>query len=48
MCNLKHEISSPEFYELLVETELKGNTDLDPNKLYNHVIMFLNAVKRIW
>ena len=25
---LKHEISSPKFYELLIKTELKGDTDL--------------------
>ena len=28
MWNLKHEISSPKFYELLVKTELKGNNAL--------------------
>ena len=32
MWTLKHEISSPKFYELLIKTELKGNTALDLNK----------------
>ena len=29
MWTLKHEISSPKFYELLINTELKGDTFLD-------------------
>ena len=47
MWTLKHDISSPKFYELLIKTELKGDTDLDPNKFYNHINMCLNAVTRI-
>ena len=47
MCTLKHEITSPKFYELLIKTELKYNTDLDLNKLYNCIKMCLNAVARL-
>ena len=32
MWTLKHEIRSPKFYELLIKTELKGDTALDLNK----------------
>ena len=41
---LKHKISSPKFYELLIKTELKGDTDLDLKNFYNHIKMCLNAV----
>ena len=44
MWTLKHEISSPKFYELLIKTELKGDTALDLKKFYNHIKMCLNAV----
>ena len=37
MWTLKHEISSPELYELLIKTELKVNTALDLNNFYNHI-----------
>ena len=47
MCTLKHEISSPKFYELLIKTELKGDTALDLKNLYNHVNISLNAVTRL-
>ena len=47
ICNLKHEISSPKFYELLINTELKGDTSLDLKTNYNHIKMCLNAVNRI-
>ena len=30
---LKHEISSPKFYEIIIETELKGDTDMELNNL---------------
>ena len=29
MWNIKHDISSPKFYKILIKTELKGDTDLD-------------------
>ena len=29
MCNMKHEVISPKFYELLIYRELKDNTDMD-------------------
>ena len=37
--NIKHEISSPKFYELLIKTELKGNTALNLSTFYNHIKM---------
>ena len=46
MWNLKHEIRSQNFYELLIKTELKGNTALDLKNFYNHIKMYINAVTR--
>ena len=34
MWTLKHEISSPKFYEILIKTELRGDTDLNLKKFY--------------
>ena len=47
MWTLKHEISSPKLYDLLMKIELKGDTALDLNNLYNHIKMFLNTVTRL-
>ena len=47
MWNLKHEISSPIFYELLIKIELKGDTALDLKNFYNHVKMSLNALTKL-
>ena len=47
MCTLKHEISSPKFYELLIKTELKVDTAMDLNNFFNHIKMCLNAVTRL-
>ena len=47
MWTLKQEISSPEFYELLVKTELKGDTALDLKNFFNHVKLYLNAATRL-
>ena len=47
MWTLKHEIISPRFYELLINTELKGDTALDIKNFYNHIKMSLNAVTRL-
>ena len=44
---LKHDISSPKFYELLIKIELKGDTALDLNNFYNHINICLNAVTRL-
>ena len=44
MWTLKHEISSPKFYELLIKTELKEDTAMDIKKFYNQIKMGLNAV----
>ena len=37
MWNLKHDISSPKLYELLIKTELKGDPALDIKIFYNHI-----------
>ena len=47
MWTLKHEIISPRFYELLINTELKGGTSTELKNFYNHIKMCLNAVTRI-
>ena len=47
MWNLKHDISSPKFYELLVKTGIKVDTDLDLNNFYNHIKMSLNEMTRL-
>ena len=47
MWNLKHEISLPRFYELLIQIKLKGDNALDLKNFYNHVKMSLNAVTRL-
>ena len=47
MWTLKHNISSPSFYEILIKIELKGDTALDLKNLYNHVKMSLNAVTKL-
>ena len=46
MWTLKHEISSPKFYELIIKTDLKGGTVLDINNFYNHIKIYLNEVNR--
>ena len=47
MWTLKHEISSPRFYEVHVKKEIKGDTDMELNNLYNHIKMCLNTVTRL-
>ena len=42
--NMKYEISSTRIYELLIKAQLKGDTAIDLNNLYNHIKMCLNAV----
>ena len=48
MLTLKHDISLPKFYELLIKTELKVETTLDLKNLYNHIKICINAVNRLW
>ena len=43
---IKHEISSPKLYELLINRELKDDTDLDLKNFYNHMNMCPNEVTR--
>ena len=47
MWTLKYEIRSPNFYELLIKTEIKGDTALDLNNFYNHIKICLNAITRL-
>ena len=47
MWNLKHEISSQKFYELLINIELKSNTDIYLKNFYNHIKMCLEAVNKL-
>ena len=47
MWTLKHEISSPKYYEILIKTELKRDTALDIKNFYNHIKIYLNAVTRL-
>ena len=47
MWTLKHDIRSPKFCELRINTEIKGDTSLDPNTFYNHIKMCLNAMIRL-
>ena len=47
MWTLKHEISSPKLYELLIKNELKGDTALDLKNFYNHINMCLNVLNRL-
>ena len=47
MWTLKNDIIPPKFYELLINTELKGDTDMDLRKFYNHIKMCLNVVTRL-
>ena len=47
MWTLKHEIISPKLYELLIWTELEGETDMNLKNFYNHIKMCLNEVNRI-
>ena len=47
MCTIKHDISSPKFYDILIKTELKWGTTLDLNNFYNYIKMCLNTVTRL-
>ena len=47
MWNLKHEISSPKFYEILINIELNGSIDMDLKNFYNRINMYLNAETRL-
>ena len=47
MWNLKYEITRPKFYELLINTERKGDTALYPKNFYKHNKIFPDAVTRL-
>ena len=42
-----HYFSSSRFYELLVNTNITGDTSMDLKKFYNHINIFLNTVTRL-
>ena len=44
MWNLKHDISSPKFYEILIKIEIKGDTNMYLNNFYNHINICIHAV----
>ena len=44
---LKHEIISPKLYELLIKTELKGDTALYLKNFFNHINMCPNLVTKL-
>ena len=41
MWTLKYEIRSPKFYELLINTELKGDTAVYLKNFYNHIKIYI-------
>ena len=45
MWNLKHDISLPKFYELLIKTWLKYDTAVDLKSFCNRIKMCLNEIK---
>ena len=47
MWTLKHDISSPKLYELLIKIELKVDSALDFNNFYNHIKTCLNEATRL-
>ena len=47
MRDLKHEIISSKFYEILTKKELKCETALDLKNFYNHINMYINEVNRL-
>ena len=47
MWNLKHDISLPKLYKLLLKTYLKVDTAIGINKFYNHIKMCLNEVIKL-
>ena len=47
MWNLKYKIGSPKLQELLINTELKGDTAMDLKNFYNNIKVFINALTRL-
>ena len=47
MWTLTHEIISTKFYELLVNTKIKGDANMDLKNFYNRINMSLNEVTRL-
>ena len=47
ICNIEHDMISPKWYELLIKTQLKGNTALDLNNFHKQLKVCLNAVNRL-
>ena len=44
---LKHDIRSTNFYEIIINTDIKGYTALELKNFYNHIEMCLNPVTRL-
>ena len=47
MWTIKYGISLPKFYEILINIEIKGDTDLDLKNFYNHIKRCINVVNRL-
>ena len=47
MWTFKHEINSTKLYELLVNTEPKGDADMNLKNFYKHIKMCINMVNRL-
>ena len=47
MWTLKHDIRSPKFYEILINTELEWDTALDLKNFFNHLNICINAFNRL-
>ena len=43
MCNLKHEIISPKFNELIIKIEIKGDTSLNLKKHNNNIQIYIKC-----
>ena len=48
MWTLIHEILPPKLYELIINTELNGDTTLYVKNFYNHINMCINAMDSLW
>ena len=46
MCTLIHEIVSSKLYELLIKTELNGDTTMDLKNFYNPINICIHTVLR--
>ena len=47
MLTLKYETTPPNFYKIILNTEIKVDTAIDLNRFYNHINVRLNAVIKL-